>query len=79
MAHGQLLIVQRISLKTDKIFHSQNAVPSTNFVIGLHEGHVSPIFDHVMGDRSQTKQEMELRRWLAQILKRDTRSRILPV
>jgi len=47
----------------------QNAVPDTIFAVGLGEGHVSPIFDRILGDKSQTKQETELRRWLAEILR----------
>lgn len=62
-----------------KYFHLQTAVPSTTFFIGIHEGHVSPIFDRAMGDRPKTKQEIELRKWLAEILDRGTRSEIQAV
>jgi hypothetical protein len=52
--------------KADRYLQKQ--VPGTVFAVGLHEGHVSPIFDRILGERSQTKQETELRTWLAEIL-----------
>ncbi|KAL1964236.1 hypothetical protein VTN77DRAFT_7194 [Rasamsonia byssochlamydoides] len=43
----------------------KSAVPNSTLVKGIHEGHVAPIFNPVIGIKTETQQGRALKEWLA--------------
>jgi hypothetical protein len=50
---------------TNDLYLVQTAVPNSTLVKGIDEGHVAPIYNRVIGIKTETQQEKALREWLA--------------